>query len=328
VNAAYSPGWVASLRVVRALFRFVPFIARLWHAAGRADLFHVMANSGWAWHLCAAPAVWIAKVRGVPVLVNYRGGNAESFFARSFLFVGPTLRAADELVVPSGFLQTVFSRFNLATQIVPNIIDAARFTPRRRARNVSESPHIVVTRNLEPIYDIATALRALAVVKHALPGVQMTVAGSGPERARLAELVDSLGVADNVTFTGKLENHGIEALYQQADVFLNPSLVDNMPISVLEALASGVPVVSTRVGGVPYIVEHDRTALLVPPGDAGAMADALLELLSNRAKREQLAHAGRDVVQQYTWPHVGPRLLGIYRRLSAGRLRNVAAPAE
>jgi glycosyltransferase involved in cell wall biosynthesis len=111
-------------------------------------------------------------------------------------------------------------------------------------------------------------------------------------------------------------------------LFLNPSLVDNMPISVLEALASGVPVVSTRVGGVPYIVEHGKTALLVPPGDAGAMARALLELLGNPAQAERLARAGRESVHQYTWLNVRPRLLDLYLRLTAATMRNVAAPAE
>src|SRR5205085_2011474 len=106
--------------------------------------------------------------------------------------------------------------------------------------------------------------------------VRMTIAGEGPERQRLEELVRSLGLTGNVTFTGRVDNLGIEALYQKADVFLNPSLVDNMPISILEALASEVPVVSTRVGGVPFIIEHEKQALLVPPGDPSAMATAVL----------------------------------------------------
>src|SRR5689334_20012643 len=76
VNAPYWPAWVGSVRVLRAFFRLFPFLMRLWTVAGRTDVFHVMANSGWAWHLCAAPAVWIAKVRGVPVVINYRGGYA------------------------------------------------------------------------------------------------------------------------------------------------------------------------------------------------------------------------------------------------------------
>jgi len=92
VNAPYRPRWVASLRGVRALFRFVPFLVRLWDAAGKVQLFHVMANSGWAWHLFAAPAIWIAWLRHVPVVVNYRGGAAEEFFSRSSFWIAPTMR--------------------------------------------------------------------------------------------------------------------------------------------------------------------------------------------------------------------------------------------
>lgn len=80
----------------------------------------------------------------------------------------------------------------------------------------------------------------------------------------LEELACRLGLADVVTFTGRVDNEGMAALYQSADIMINPSLVDNMPISLLEALASSVPVVSTDVGGVPFMVEHEKTALLVP----------------------------------------------------------------
>src|SRR5690348_3105881 len=113
VNAPYRPQWIGSLRGVRALFRLLPYLRRLWIVAGRAHLFHVMANSGWAWHLCAAPAVWIAKLRGVPVVINYRGGHAQTFFERSFFLIAPTMRLADSLVVPSRFLEQVFARFGM-----------------------------------------------------------------------------------------------------------------------------------------------------------------------------------------------------------------------
>lgn len=324
VNAPYRPQWVGSLRGVRALFRLIPFLANLWTTAGRVQLFHVMANSGWAWHLCAAPAIWVARLRRVPVVVNYRGGYAEEFFAHSFFWVGPTMRLAQRLVVPSGFLHQVFARFGLSAEVVPNVIDLSRFAPRAESSAARPAaPHLVVTRNLEPIYDIGTALRALAIVSRSRPAARMTIAGSGPERERLGELARSLGVSDHVTFTGPLDNDRIGALYQQADLFLNPSLVDNMPISILEALASGVPVVSTGVGGIPFLVEHRKTALLVAAQDADGMAAALLELLDDPAQAARLARAGRDSVQQYAWPNVRGRLFDVYARV----LQGTPAPA-
>ncbi len=88
-----------------------------------------MANSGWAWHLFAAPAIWIGKLRGTRVIVNYRGGAAESFLGRSIAIVRPTLRMADDVVVPSQFLRDVFAKFGIDVTVVPNIVDVKRFAP-------------------------------------------------------------------------------------------------------------------------------------------------------------------------------------------------------
>jgi glycosyltransferase involved in cell wall biosynthesis len=109
------------------------------------------------------------------------------------------------------------------------------------------------------------------------------------------------------------------ALYRNADVMLNPSLVDNMPNSVLESLACGVPVVSTNVGGVPYLVDDGRTALLVPPQAPAAMADAVLRLAAEPALAAALREAGLRQVQQYTWASVRPRLLAVYQHVLATR---------
>lgn len=316
-NAPYRPHWIGKLRGVRAAFRLVPYLVTLWHAAGRVQLFHVMANSGWAWDLFAAPAVWIARARHVPVIVNYRGGDAANFFARSLYRIRPTLRIAHRVVVPSGFLQQVFARFGFTADIVPNVVDLGRFAPRQAPEvRASDGPHLIVTRNLEEIYDIGTAVRAFAIVAKAWPKAHLTVAGTGPERDRLLGLARTLGVESRVSFVGRLDNDHIDELYRRADVMLNPSVIDNMPISILEALASGVPVVSTAVGGVPFIVEHGRTALLVPARDAEAMARAVLEILSDRALAARLVNQGRESVQQYSWQNVRAHWLQIYGEIA------------
>ena len=127
VNAPYRPGWIGGIKGIRALFRLLPYLVGLWRMAGRVSLFHVMANSGWSWHLFAAPAVWIGWLRGIPVVVNYRGGEAESFFSRAFRWVRPTLRRAATVMVPSDFLARVFNDREIATITVPNIIDINKF---------------------------------------------------------------------------------------------------------------------------------------------------------------------------------------------------------
>lgn len=317
VNAPYHPAWIGHIRGIRAAARLLPYLWRLWSAAGRVQLFHVMANSGWSWHLFAAPAVAIAKLRGIGAVVNYRGGGADGFFARSFRQVRRTLKRTDAVVVPSGFLQEVFERYGTTAAVVPNIIDLTRFSPTQDGQD-PRAPHLVVTRNLEPIYDVATAIRAFQLVKARYPTARLTVAGSGPERANLEALTRGLGLDDAITFTGRLDNKEIASLYRTASVMINPSRVDNMPISILEALASGVPVVSTNVGGIPYLVESGITALLVPPEEPKAMAEAVLHILDEPAFAQRLIRAGLETVLAYSWPNVRDRWMAVYETVLHG----------
>ena len=273
---------------------------------------HVMANSGWSWHLFAAPAIWIGYWRGVAVVVNYRGGEAAEFLQRSVAVVRFTLRRASALVVPSGFLLRVFSGFGLSAEVVPNIIDLGRFHPRSPGRH--DAPHLLVARNLEPLYDNTTAIQAFALVRKQFPLARLSIAGSGPQELALRALVLEQGLGDAVQFTGRLERDAMAALYRSADILLNPSLADNMPNSLLEAWASGVPVVSTNVGGIPDLAQDGVTASLVNPGDPAAMAQACVRLLSDQPLWRLMAGAGLQEAQRYTWPRVQPLLLDVYWR--------------
>jgi glycosyltransferase involved in cell wall biosynthesis len=311
VNAPYWPAWVVGLPVLRALCRLLPYLRTLWRTAGQVDLFHVMANSGWSWHLFAAPAVWIAHWRGVPVVVNYRGGEAEEFLQQSAPVVRYTLRRASALVVPSGFLRDVFARFGIQAQIVPNIINLSMYQP--HAGKLSAVPHLVVARNLEPLYSIGTAIQAFRIISACFPGARLSITGTGPEANALAQLVDELGLTNYAVFTGQLDREAMADLYRSADLLLNPSLADNMPNSLLEAWASGVPVVSTRVGGIPYLAQDGVTASLVPPSDPIAMAQASVLLLCNQTVWQQRVQAGLQEVKRYTWSCVQPLLTDVYR---------------
>jgi L-malate glycosyltransferase len=314
-NAPIRPAWIRNVRGIRALFRLVPYLRALWRGTGRADVVHVMANSGWSWHLFAAPAVWIAALRGVPAVVNYRGGEAGPFLARQHALVQPTLARAALLVVPSGFLAGVFAGYGHAVREVPNIVDLDAFAP---APALPGSLHLVVTRNLEPIYDNATAIRAFADVAAVHPDARLTVTGEGPERDRLLALCENLRIADRVRFTGRLDNRELPALYRSASVVVNPSTVDNLPVSLLEALASGVPVVSTNVGGVSFVVADGATALLVPPRDPRAMADAILRVAEYPALAGALRNAGLAAARRYSWSAVRPILYAAYQEAIAG----------
>ncbi|MFV0476228.1 MAG: glycosyltransferase family 4 protein [Parahaliea sp.] len=327
-NPPYQPQWVAKLKGLRALFRILPYLLSVWRLAGRVDVVHLMANSGWSWQLFCAPVIWLCSFRKTPVIVNYRGGNAGDYLAQSSRRILPSLRRATALVVPSGFLQAVFSRYGIKSNIVPNIVDRSLFYPGSYTRLEScrlsgegdsnqakqKTVFLVITRNLEEIYGLDIAVRALAMLHEQGLQAQLTIAGSGPCLTNLQQLADELGVRSYIDFAGRLDRTGVVALYQQADVMLNPARVDNMPNSLLEAMACGLPIVSTRVGGVPYIIEDGRNGLLVPIDGWQQMAQAVLKLVNDPTLADALADAGLQQCQSYEWPLVREQWFELYRR--------------
>ncbi|MBL8335355.1 MAG: glycosyltransferase family 4 protein, partial [Rhodoferax sp.] len=158
------------------------------------------------------------------------------------------------------------------------------------------------------------AIRAFQIVRKQVPAARLVIAGTGPQEAELRAYVQQQELAACVQFAGRLERDAMAAQYRASDIALNPSLADNMPNSVLEAWASGVPVVSTNVGGVPYLARDGATASLVPPSDPQAMAAACIALLSDPALWRARAQAGLQEAGRYTWSSVRPVLQGVYRR--------------
>lgn len=315
-NAPLRPAWLERIPVLRAMVRILPYTLHLWRACGRADVVHVLANSGWAWHLFAAPAIAIAQWRGVATIVNYHGGNADAFWAQAPGYVLRMLASASLRVMPSAFLLRVSAKYGLQAEVIPNTIDLTRFRPAPSGAR-GDAPHVVVTRNLEAIYGIDVAIRAFARVRQSCATARMTIAGSGPERERLQALAEDIGLGSAICFAGRIDNAEIAQLYASATCLLNPSTVDNMPISILEAFACGVPVVSTSVGGVPDMLQDGVCGLLVPVGDEAAMADTVLRILRCPTLAENLRQAGLAEAQKYSWPQVRAQWLHAYRRAAA-----------
>lgn len=312
-NAPYQPAWMERVPVLRAGARLLPYLWRLWTAIGRADVIHVLANSGWAWHLFAAPALALARWRSRPVVLNYRGGEAAAFFARAPRHVLRSLRGVALRVTPSDYLRRVFAQHGLEVQVIPNILDPGRFQP-QPLRDFGDAPQILIARNLEPIYGLDVAIKAFVQVRQRYPAARLCVAGSGPQEAELRALVQRLGLSEAVEFPGRVDHANMPALYARSDLALNPSRVDNMPNAVLEAFASGVPVVSTVAGGVPDICTHEREGLLAPVDDVDALAAAQLRLLGDGALRSRMREAALQRAEAWSWPVVRAQWLAAYRQ--------------
>ncbi|WP_210394989.1 glycosyltransferase family 4 protein [Motiliproteus sediminis] len=317
VNPPYWPTWIGHLPVLRALFRLIPYRQHLSKALAGHDVVHIMANSGWAWHLFAAPALRIAARCGVPAVVNYRGGLADQFLRKAVGRFKRNLQYCAALVVPSTFLQQVFARYQISSKVVPNIIDVQRFQFRPRPLQ-APGPHIIVARNLEPLYGNHHALHVLARLLERHADARLSLAGDGPQRAELEVLASDLGISERVHFCGRLDREQMAELYASADILLNPTTADNMPNSLLEAMACGVPVVTTDAGGIPHLVEDGRTALMVAVEDVDAMATAVQRLLDDPELSHRLSQAGYAEVQRFTADTVVPQWEQLYHQVSGG----------
>jgi glycosyltransferase involved in cell wall biosynthesis len=316
-NPAYQPAWVGKLPVLRAGVRLWQFFRTLQRElTPQVQLIHLMANSGWSWHLFAAPVIWVARRKNIPVVLNYRGGYADAFFAKSWSRVEASLRHCAVILVPSTFLQQVFARYGKDSVIVQNVLDTALFVPVATTSRDADAPHVVVTRNLEAIYDVASCIRAFAVIQQQFPAARLSVAGTGPELAALQQLVSELQLK-NINFVGRLTPQQVAALYQDADLMLNGSLVDNTPNSLIEAMASGVPVVSTDSGGIPQLVTHQKDALLVPAGQPDELASAALRVLQDAVLRQGLIEAGLANAARFSWHKVWELLQQQYSQVLA-----------
>ena len=316
-NAPYRPAWAGKLPGFRAVFRLYPYLFTLNKACKKADVMHVMANSGWSWHLFAAPAIVIARWNKIPVIINYRGGYAETFFQQSWFWVNKTLSKVQGVIVPSQFLQDVFAKWQVDADVVPNVLDTQLFSFQPKP-TVAVEPHIMVARNLEQIYDVASAINAFALIIKHFPKAKLSVAGSGPELQTLQQLVAQLELSEQVDFTGRLTVDQMAALYHQADISINPSVVDNTPNSVIESLACGTPVATTNVGGIPKLVSDQHDALLVEPARPEQMAEAVIKILSNNDLRQHLIDNGQQTTEKFHWQNV-KQVLSQHYQAAVGR---------
>jgi glycosyltransferase involved in cell wall biosynthesis len=206
----------------------------------------------------------------------------------------------------------VFAEHGLQARVIPNNVDLGHF--KYRAREPIR-PRIVSTRNFEAHYDVATTLRAFALVQRRHPDAELTLVGGGSMEGGLKQLAADLRLA-NVTFVGRVSPEEIWKYYAAADIYLQTPVVDNMPLSVLEAFASGLPVVSTRVGGVPAMLKDGVHGLLAPPRDHEAVARQVIRLLEEPGLGLSLAEAAHRTCGAYTWEAVGPQWLSLYRDLT------------
>ncbi len=302
--------WASKIPYVRTILRAPLYWFTLYRDLAKADVAHAFSASYTSFLLAPVPALIIGQMRGKKVMINYRSGEAADHLRRSRV-AARLIARADASVVPSGYLAKVFGDFNLETQVVPNIIDVSQFQYRVRE---PLRPRLICPRGFHDYYRVDLVVRAFRAIKDDFPDAGLCLPGAGTKVEEIRDLVREQNLTD-VEFPGAVPRATIGKYYDQADIFINASAVDNMPVSILEAFAAGTPVVSTAPEGIRYIVEHERTGLLSEPGDWRALAENVRRLLREPELALCLARNGVEESKRYLWSSVRGQWLEIYRSM-------------
>lgn len=304
--------FLQSVPLVRTIVRTPVFALSLLREIPRADVVHVFSASYWSFLLGPGIIWFVARSFKKPVLLNYHSGEAEDHIQNwpSARFL---LRRMAAIVVPSRYLEDVFSRHGFPTECISNVIDLQRFKFRRRA---PLRPVLVCTRGFEPYYKVTDVVQAFAAVRAEQPEAQLHLVGHGSLESDVRTRVAALKLDASVIFHGAVSADRTHAIYDDADIFINASILDNMPVSLMEALACGLPVVTTGPGGIPFLVQDGVTALVSAVQDPAALAKNVLRLLNDPGFAERLAVSGRSEAEKFSWENVKGSWIALYQRLA------------
>lgn len=297
---------------VRSLVRPALYSVELLRRIRNADLVHAFCAAHTAFFFGAIPAVVASRLFGKPLVLNYHDGRAEAHFRWWGPVIRWALRQADAVVVPSGYLRDVFAAHGFEAEVVTNVVRTDQFEFRAEER---VSPRMISNRLLEPLYQVENTIRAFQIVRDRFPEAVLDIYGSGSSEQRLRSLAKSLG-AQGVHFRGAVSSSQMAEALGAGGVLVNSSLIDNMPHVIIEAFAAGRPIVTTPAGGIVYMVENERTALVVPPGDPTAMARAVVRLVESPPLARALTEAGLKECGRYRWEVARDGWNGVYRRLT------------
>ena len=312
--------WVRRLPVARTILNQLLYLPSLMRTAS-ADSVHVFSGSYWSFLLAPVPAMIVARCLQKHVVLNYHSGEAEDHLSHWGSLVHPWFRLADDLVVPSPYLRAVFARHGYSARVVPNVVDVSRFEYQTR---VPLRPRLLSTRNLEPYYRVDLVIEAFARFSREVPEATLTVAGYGSEERRLRELALTLGCR-GVRFVGRVLPDDMPPLYADHDIFVNASVLDNQPVSILEACASGLPIVSTAVGDIPDMVRNGETGTLAA-ANAADLAGAISRVWNDPDGARAMARRAKATLARFTWPKVSGEWLDIYAERT--RLDEIVVSAE
>jgi glycosyltransferase involved in cell wall biosynthesis len=314
-------GWsvVTTSREPRRLARLLDILRTIWSRRREYEVAQVDVYSGSAFLWAEAACLMLHRLRK-PYCLTLHGGALPAFARRWPTRVRSLVRKADAVTSPSEYQRQELQAFRHDIRLVPNALDLERYPFRRRD---APRPRLVWLRSFHDIYNPVLAPRVVALLRGDFADVTLRMIG--PDKGdgsleRTKAEAERCGVSDRIEFIAAIPKTAVPAALGEADVFLNTTDVDNAPVSVIEAMACGLCVVSTAVGGIPHLIEDGRNGLLTPAGDATAMANAVRRALTEPGLARRLSEEGRRASERSDWSNVLPQWKSILGRLSGSAL--------
>jgi glycosyltransferase involved in cell wall biosynthesis len=267
-------------------------------------LVDVYSGPSFIWAEAACMAL---KMLGKPIVLTLHGGNLPNFARRWPGRVGRLLGSATLVTTPSSYLQKAMEAYRQDIAVIANPlkINGYHYQDRNRPK-----PQLIWLRAFRVLYNPQLAPKVLARLAFEFPDIHLTMVGPDTADGTLPHtqsLAEELQMSGRITFAGQVPKAAVPDWMAKGDIFLNTTNVDNTPVSVLEAMASGLCVVSTDVGGLPYLLDHDHDALLVPANDPTAMAAAVRRILTEPGLAERLSRNARQKAEQFDWSTILPQ---------------------
>lgn len=301
-------GWnviTASSRRGR-ISRLLDMLRTAWRCRREYQAAQMDVFSGPAFLWAAAVGILLRAI-GKPYVLTLHGGNLPAFSDRWPRTTRLLLGSAAAVTAPSGYLLEAMRQFRPDLRLLPNAIDLSLYPFRLRH---SALPRLVWVRAFHRIYDPCRAVEVLAALTPEFSDVELLMVGPDKGDGSLAaaeSLAAELGVEDRIHFPGPVAKSEVADWINRGDIFLNTSLVDNNPVTILEAMACGACVVTTRAGGIPHLAQHGTDALLADPGDGREMAALVREILRRPTLASALSANARHRVERLDWSTVLPQ---------------------
>lgn len=302
-----------NIQFLRTILTFLKFTVLLFRKIVNADVVHIFSSGTTSYIISTLPTLLISKLFGKKTILHYHTGEAETHLEKWKLTAKPTMKWFDAIIVPSEFLVDIFAKFGLKATAIFNFVESEKFVFRARK---PLRPVFLSNRNFEPHYNVGDVLRAFRLIQSQIPEARLLIAGSGSEEKDLKKLASELKL-ENTEFLGRIENGEMPKIYEKADIYLNSSIVDNMPLSFIEAFSCGLPIVSTNAGGISYICKNGETALLVEKNDNEALAREAVRLLEDQELAQKIIQNARHECEKYSPEIVRSECAKLYEELAS-----------